>query len=120
MPSIDDIDSLGSVINEDIQLVRRVPKFSVPGTSSATTFTVGFLGVTRILSIQGLFKGTVAEQDTFVTDVEEWVNGGNVEGRTYTDSLGNTYNVRCFDFLRVKDNRVGGRLLYTMVMIEGL
>ena len=118
-PSISGTVQLGSVINEDIQIVRKIPQINFPTTTTAGTATTGLLGAIRILTIQGVWKGTEVELDTFNNYVESWVNtGASQEKRDYTDSLDNVYQVRCLDYVRNRDIDSPGRMLYTMTFIE--
>lgn len=109
---------LGTVLSEDIQIVRRVPQFNLPATKTSQTITNGLLGAIRLITIQGIIKGTEAELDSFNDDMEAWCNTNVQSKRTYTDSLGNTYTVRNIDYVRLRNNEGPGRLLYNMTFLE--
>ena len=111
---------LGSVQDEDVQIIRRIPNLNVALTSSSSTINVGLLGAKRLITISGRVKGTEAQLDTFVTSVEVWINQGTQGNRTYNDSLSNAYIVKAIDFTRTRNIEAPGKLDYTLVMIEGL
>ena len=110
--------SLGTVLNEDVQLVRRIPQLNLPLTTSSQTLGTGILGAVRVVTIQGIWAGIESALKTFNTSMEAWSNIANMSTRVYTDSLNNTYNVRCIDYVRIRSPEGPGRMLYTMTFIE--
>lgn len=109
---------LGKVVTEEIQLVNKISKFSFPTQSTAATLSVNLFGKLRTISIMGIYVGTEAEQNAFVTSVEAWANSGIQTSRIYHDSLSNSYYVMCIDFNFSRKTDTNGRLIYNMVMLE--
>lgn len=106
---------------------------NVPTASSDNAFQGAFWGRGREIIIDGHFSGTQAQVESFLSDIEGWMNdnesiqvtaqyyplhhkSNTLAGSNQQDGF---YNVGCdeFDFVFVNDEP--GRVSYTLVMREG-
>jgi len=121
--SIEGITSLGKVTSERVDIETNLFTKPVPSGSTSYTVQANIQGKTRTISIEGELLGNETEINSFITNVEAWMNSSGLlqfqGNRTFTDSFGNTYEVLCSRFDRTRENSNVGYITYTIEMKEG-
>jgi len=114
--------NLGETFNYQNEVIVKFWEGSIPLTSSSGKVLLNLTGKTRIILLQGATGGdgwsgatVVAKLNDFISTMETWINDSQQTSRTFTDDLGNSYNVNCFDwtFKRVRGDQ---RLLWSLVL----
>ena len=119
-PTINSL-SLGKVINiQNVKNANILP-LPMPTLDSDATETFDMLGVTRIITITGLFVGTTATIKTNVEAIEGLCDG--LQNSSYpliVDELG-TYQVKVMSFRSMWDvTGISNRCEYVLTCIQGV
>lgn len=123
--------TLGTVFSEDHQLNVKFTEFNIPFTSETGNTAINWKGKTRVILVQGAhdgvgFDGVSSESKLadFIYEIEQWITGAsdfegiaNIQGAiTYTDSFGNTYSVKCFDWSWRRSFADPNRIVYSLLL----
>jgi len=121
-------DGLGTVFREQNQINVKFSEGNIPFTDVTGNTAVNWKGRTRFIMIQGANDGTGfsgSDQNeklrNFIFGMEAWVRGtGNVgniqESIVYTDSFGEEYNVKCFDWTWTRSFSDPNRILWNLML----
>ena len=102
--------------NKDSSLFNQ----PLPGSDSDTSILLDLFGVTRTIRIDGIKSGSAAVLNTFITDIEALIAGGQ-SGVTFVSSLSTFANKKVFvnffncNYLKVDPNKIS----YSLQMTEG-
>lgn len=120
------ITDLGRVLNENIRIFNKIISAPLPTTSTSSTLNVNLKGKKRVLTVSGIQNGSGyigATQElriqSFIAEMEIWVNQGIQGKRTYTNSFASAYEVFCLDFVWDRNIESPGKIDFTIVLIEG-
>lgn len=117
-------DGLGTVYNEEIDLTVLYSDFNLPFTNDVGNIMVNWKGKTRAIAVQGAHAGigfSGADTDAKINDwlqtyMYAWVNAPVVGSREYTDSFGNTYDVKPINFRWRRAFNDPSRIIYSLLM----
>ena len=117
VPTLDyGVIDLGVVNDENVDLQNNLFTHSLPGKNSESSVSLDVLGKQRIITLEGIKKGTESELKTFVETINDWANADIQERKVFTDSLGISYYVRCDRFKWHKTTPT--KIEYTLVLHE--
>jgi hypothetical protein len=93
----------------------------LPVSDSDETILLDIFGVTRIISIEGVFRGTLAEIRSFISTIEGY-ESGNQTGLAFISDLitspaSRTVFIQNFEWTYVAADTE--RITYNLVLIEG-
>ena len=119
MTTLDGTD-LGKIQTESQTKDSNLFNFSLPGQDSNTAVLLDLLGTTRTINIDGIFTGSTAVLNTFITDIEALV-AGTQTGVTFVSSLTTFANKKVFvnsfiwNFVKGDPNKIS----YSLQLAEG-
>jgi hypothetical protein len=119
-PTLDGI-GLGKLQGISNELNGNIIPLPMPGDDSSGTETFDMLGVTRTISLSGVFVGTTAQIITAVNNLEALINGDqSASVPLVVDEFGETYQVKVASMST--NWEVGGvslRCQYRIMLIQG-
>jgi hypothetical protein len=112
--------SLGQVQSETQTKDSGLLQFPMPGQNSNDAFLLDLFGVIRTIAVEGIFTGTLAQQNTFITAIEGIENGAQspvsfVSSQTSTANK----NVLIQNFSWTVSKANPGYVSYSLTLIEG-
>lgn len=111
---------MGKIQNESQARDSSLFQRPLPGSDSDAAILLAIFGTLRTLTINGIFSGTLAEQNTFITNMEG-IQAGNQTGSTFVSSQTSTANktvfIQSFNWNFVAGNP--NRVIYSLTLIEG-
>lgn len=102
--------------NKDSSLFNQ----PLPGSDSSTSILLDLFGVIRTISIDGIKSGTATVLNTFITDIEALIGGGQ-SGVTFVSSLSTFASKKVFvnsfnwDYVKGDPNKIS----YSLELTEG-
>ena len=119
-PTLDGI-SLAKLQGIGNELNGNIIPLPMPGDDSSGTETFDMLGVTRTISLSGVFVGTTAEIITAVNALEALINGDqSASVPLVVDELGETYQVKVASMsTNWTSAGVSRRCEYRIMLIQG-
>ena len=119
MATLDSKD-LGKVQLETQSKASNLFNQPLPTSDSDKSILLDLFGINRTITIEGIFSGSLTQQNTFITDIEGIQNGTQI-GVTFVSSQTNTSNKTVFvqdfswNFSAGKPNKVN----YFLTLLEG-
>jgi len=92
----------------------------LPTSDSDKSILLDLFGVSRVISITGIFTGTLAQLNTFITVIETLADGSQT-GVTFVSSLSTFTSKKVFvknfnwSFIKATPNKIN----YSLELIEG-
>ena len=118
MASLDGTD-LGDIQSEEQSKDSGLFQTPLPRQDSANAILIDLFGVIRTLTITGIFKGTVNEQNTFITAIEGIADGVQT-GSTFVSSIrASSITVLIQNFRWTKQKADPNKIDYTLTLIQG-
>ena len=114
------LKSLGQVQSETQSKDSGLFQFPMPTSDSNEAFLLDLFGVMRTITVDGIFEGTLAEQNTFITDIEGIENGSQSPVSfvsSHTSYAAKNVLVQNFNWTVSKANP--GYITYSLTLIEG-
>lgn len=112
--------NLGDVQSESQSKDANLFQMPIPTQDSSSAFLLDIFGMSRTITLEGIFRGTLAEQDTFI-DAIETIAAGNQTGSTFVSSHTATANKTVYvqNFNWTVDSANTNYVTYSLTMIEG-
>ena len=114
-----------SIFSENNQISVKYTEANIPFTTTTGNTMINWKGKVRLLTIQGAQDGTGytgangnEQINDFIQEMEAWVNTNIVGARVYTDSFGNTYDVKPVDFTWTRSFSDSQRIIFSLIMKE--
>jgi|TARA_Y100000034_G_scaffold133360_1_gene198619 hypothetical protein len=119
-PTLDGI-GLGKLQGISNELNGNIIPLPMPGDDSSGTETFDMLGVTRTISLSGVFVGTTAQIITAVNNLEALINGDqSASVDLVVDEFGETYQVKVASMsTNWEVSGVSLRCQYRIMLIQG-
>ena len=119
-PTLDGI-GLGKLQGIGNELNGNIIPLPMPGDDSSGTETFDMMGVTRTISLSGVFVGTTTEVKTAVEAIEAIVNGDqSASVPLVVDEFGETYQVKVASMsTNWSVDGVSRRCQYRIMLIQG-
>tara|TARA_Y100000310_G_scaffold302675_1_gene340313 strand:- start:2841 stop:3212 length:372 start_codon:yes stop_codon:yes gene_type:complete len=119
-PTLDGI-GLGKLQGISNELNGNIIPLPMPGDDSSGTETFDMLGVTRTISLSGVFVGTTAQIITAVNNLEALINGDqSASVPLVVDEFGETYQVKVASMsTNWEVSGVSLRCQYRIMLIQG-
>jgi len=92
----------------------------IPTADSSSAFLLDLFGMSRNITIVGIFQGTLAQQNTFITDIEGIADGsqtGSTFVSSHTSFANKTVYIQSFSWTVNKANP--GYVNYSLTLVEG-
>jgi len=92
----------------------------MPTSDSNSAFLLDIFGVLKTITVDGIFTGTLAEQNTFITNIEGIANGNQSPVSfvsSHTSYAAKNVLVQNFSWTVTKSNP--GYVTYSLTLIEG-
>ena len=120
------ITDLGHVRDEDIRIFNKIMTAPLPFTSTSSTLNINLKGKKRLITVSGVQDGSgyagatrALKIQSFIAEMEIWVNQGIQGKRTYTNSFASAYEVFCIDFVWTRNIESPSKIDYTITLVEG-
>jgi|TARA_R100001530_G_scaffold111656_1_gene78804 hypothetical protein len=112
---------LGKLQGISNELNGNIIPLPMPGDDSSGTETFDMLGVTRTISLSGVFVGTTAQIITAVNNLEALINGDqSASVPLVVDEFGETYQVKVASMsTNWEVSGVSLRCQYRIMLIQG-
>ena len=119
-PTLNSI-GLGKLQGISNELNGNIIPLPMPGDDSSGTETFDMLGVTRTISLSGVFVGTTAQIITAVNNLEALINGDqSASVPLVVDEFGETYQVKVASMsTNWEVSGVSLRCQYRIMLIQG-
>ena len=110
---------LGDIQSEEQVKDSGLFQTPLPRSDSDSAILIDSFGVFRTITITGIYKGTVAEQNTFISNIEG-ITDGQQSGSTFVSSMTtDTKTVLVQNFRWVKNAGSVNKLDYTLTLLQG-
>ncbi len=111
--------NLGDVTSETQAKNSGLFNLPLPYSDSSDVLIMDLFGTSRIITIEGVKTGVVADLRTFITNIEA-IQNGEQSGSTFVSSWTNANKtVLIQDFSYTKSEADENKLTYSLTLIEG-
>ena len=91
----------------------------LPGSDSTNAILLDVFGCFKTITVAGTYAGTEAEQQTFIDAIEGITNGQQISSTFVSSLKTETLNVYVQTFTWEVVEATTGKIMYTLILLEG-
>lgn len=119
MASIGGVD-LGDIQSENQTKDSNLFQSPIPTLDSDEALLLDLFGMSRTINIEGIYQGTIAQQATFISNIDN-IASGSQSGSTFVSSQTSTPNKTVYiqSWSWTVNAADTSKLNYSMILVEG-